>query len=210
MSAQCTKTAWLSSKLKQFALDEEIYLNYIESVLDGEEDRCEKISALEAILGEVLSENEVKTQCMEIIDMYDTQDDSGASEIKIPIEDTEEALVKMLENNIRTVVTVPNKTNKLNSDEEDSDLVKIRKNILSQYAQKEANSEEEESDDLDIEHNTNASSVLALKKEQRERAKEQSLRKKEKDKEDREKQKQLAQEKKDAKKKKAQKVERKR
>jgi hypothetical protein len=72
---------------------------------------------------------------MEIIDMYDTQDDSGVSEIKIPIEDTEEALVKMLENNIRTVVTVPNKTSKLNSDEEDSDLVKIRKNILSQYAQ---------------------------------------------------------------------------
>ncbi|KAL4143416.1 hypothetical protein QTP88_005747 [Uroleucon formosanum] len=207
MSAQCTKTAWLSSKLKQFALDEEIYLNYIESVLDGEEDRCEKISALEAILGEVLSENEVKTQCMEIINMYDTQDDSGGDEIKIPLEDTEETLIKMLETNIRTVVTVPIK---LNSDKEDSDLVKIRKNILSQYAQKEANSEEEECDDLDIEHNTNASSVLALKKEQRERAKEQSLRKKEKDKEDREKQKQLVQEKKDAKKKKAQKVERKR
>jgi len=69
---------------------------------------------------------------MEIIDMYDTQDDSGANEIKIPIEDTEETLVKMLETNIRTVVTVPIK---LNSDEEDSDLVKIRKNILSQYAQ---------------------------------------------------------------------------
>ncbi|XP_022164174.1 coiled-coil domain-containing protein 43 [Myzus persicae] len=207
MTAQCTKTAWLSSKLKQFALDEEIYLNYIESVLDGEEDRCEKISALEAILGEVLSENEVKSQCMEIIDMYDTQDDSDANEIKTPIEDTEETLVKMLETNIRTVVTAPNK---LNSNEEDSDLVKIRKNILNQYAQKEANSEEEECDDLDIEHNTNVSSVLALKKEQRERAKEQSLRKKEKDKEDREKQKQLVQEKKDAKKKKAQKVERKR
>lgn len=67
--------------------------------------------------------------------MYDTQDDSGADEIKTPIEDTEETLVKMLETNIRTVVTVPNKANKLNSDEEDSDLVKIRKNILSQYAQ---------------------------------------------------------------------------
>lgn len=51
--------------------------------------------------------------------------------------------------------------------------------------QKEANSEEEECSDLDIEHNTNVSSVLALKKEQRERAKEESLRKKEKDKEDR-------------------------
>jgi len=64
--------------------------------------------------------------------MYDTEDDSNANEIKIPIEDTEETLVKMLETNIRTVVTVPIK---LNSDKEDSDLVKIRKNILSQYAQ---------------------------------------------------------------------------
>lgn len=53
------------------------------------------------------------------------------------------------------------------------------------WIQREANSEEEECTDLDIEHNTNVSSVLALKKEQRERAKEQSLRKKEKDKEDR-------------------------
>jgi len=86
----------------------------------------------------------------------------------------------MLENNIRTVVSIPSKSDKHNSDEEDSDLVKIRKNILSQYAQKEANSEEEECSDLDIEHNTNASSVLALKKEQRERAKEQSLKKKKK------------------------------
>ncbi|XP_025412040.1 coiled-coil domain-containing protein 43 [Sipha flava] len=208
MSASAPKTAWLSSKLKQFALDEEIYLNYIESVLDGEEDRCEKISALEAILGEVLSENEAKMQCIEIINMYDTNDVNDHDEVKKAVEDTEEILVKMLENNIRTVV--PNKVNRQNSDEDNSDLMKIRKNILSQYAQKEANSEEEECSDLDIEHNTNASSVLALKKEQRERAKEESLRKKEKDKEDREKQKQLAQEKKDAKKKKAQKVERKR
>lgn len=64
--------------------------------------------------------------------MYDTQDDSDANEVKTPIEDTEETLVKMLETNIRTVVTAPNK---LNSNEEDSDLVKIRKNILNQYAQ---------------------------------------------------------------------------
>lgn len=54
MTDKSSKTVWLSSKLKQFSLDEEIYLNYIESVLDGEEDRCEKINALEAILGEVL------------------------------------------------------------------------------------------------------------------------------------------------------------
>lgn len=75
------------------------------------------------------------TQCMEIIDMYDTRDCNDSDEIKKPIEDPEETLVKMLENNIRTVVSIPSKADKHNSDEEDSDLVKIRKNILSQYAQ---------------------------------------------------------------------------
>lgn len=72
---------------------------------------------------------------MEIINMYDTQDVDDHDEIKKPAEDTEEILVKMLENNIRTVVSVPSKANKQNSDEDDSDLMKIRKNILSQYAQ---------------------------------------------------------------------------
>lgn len=67
--------------------------------------------------------------------MYDTQDVDDHDEIKKPAEDTEEILVKMLENNIRTVVSVPSKANKQNSDEDDSDLMKIRKNILSQYAQ---------------------------------------------------------------------------
>lgn len=67
--------------------------------------------------------------------MYDTQDSNDSDKIKKPIEDPEETLVKMLENNIRTVVSVPSKADKHNSDEEDSDLVKIRKNILSQYAQ---------------------------------------------------------------------------
>lgn len=81
------------------------------------------------------SETEVKTQCMEIIDMYDIPNDIASNKIKIPVEDPEETLIKMLENNIRTVETLPNKTNKQNSEEEDSDLVKIRKKILSQYAQ---------------------------------------------------------------------------
>lgn len=67
--------------------------------------------------------------------MYDTQDGNDNDEIIKPVEDPEEKLVKMLENNIRTVVSIPSKVDKHNSDEEDSDLVKIRKNILSQYAQ---------------------------------------------------------------------------
>lgn len=68
--------------------------------------------------------------------MYDTEDNSGNNDlVKESVENPEETLVKMLENNIRTVIPVPNKVIKQNSDEEDSDLVKIRKNILSQYAQ---------------------------------------------------------------------------
>jgi hypothetical protein len=65
--------------------------------------------------------------------MYDTNDVNDHDEVKKAVEDTEEILVKMLENNIRTVV--PNKVNRQNSDEDNSDLMKIRKNILSQYAQ---------------------------------------------------------------------------
>lgn len=80
--------------------------------------------------------NEAKTQCTEIMNVYETRDDDGdADDVDKPAEDHEETLVKMLENNIRTVVSVPSKADKQNSDEEDSDLAKIRKNILSQYAQ---------------------------------------------------------------------------
>lgn len=67
--------------------------------------------------------------------MYDKKDNNDNDAVKEIIEDPEETLVKMLENNIRTVVSVPTKVNKENLNEEDSDLVKIRKNILTQYAQ---------------------------------------------------------------------------
>lgn len=72
---------------------------------------------------------------MEIINMYDSKESNGNDEVTKTVEDHEETLVKMLENNIRTVSSVPSKVNKQNSDDEDSDLAKIRKNILSQYAQ---------------------------------------------------------------------------
>lgn len=72
---------------------------------------------------------------MEIIDMYDTPDSNDSEEMKKLAEDPEEMLIKLLENNMRNVVSIPNKVVKQHSNEEDSDLVKIRKNILSQYAQ---------------------------------------------------------------------------
>lgn len=77
----------------------------------------------------------MKTQCMEIINMYDTPESNDSEEIKKLIEDPEVTLIRLLENNMRNVVSVPSKVVKKSSNEEDSDLVKIRKNILSQYAQ---------------------------------------------------------------------------
>lgn len=53
MSDRSPKTVWLASKLKQYGLDEQIYLSYLEIVLEGE-DICEKINTLELILGEVV------------------------------------------------------------------------------------------------------------------------------------------------------------
>lgn len=68
-------------------------------------------------------------------DVGDGRDDDDDDDTKKPAEGPEETLVKMFEHNMRTVVSVPSKVNKQNADEEDSDLMKIRKNILSQYAQ---------------------------------------------------------------------------
>lgn len=67
--------------------------------------------------------------------MYNTQDSDKNDEVQKLFEDPKDTLVKMLENNIKTMVPIPSKADKHGSDEEDSDLLKIRKNILSQYAQ---------------------------------------------------------------------------
>jgi len=68
--------------------------------------------------------------------MYNTQDgDKSSDEVQKLFDDPKDTLVKMLENNIKTMVPIPSKADKHSSDEEDSDLLKIRKNILSQYAQ---------------------------------------------------------------------------
>lgn len=72
---------------------------------------------------------------MEIINMYDTPNSNDNEKINKLVENPEETLVKLLENNMRNVVTVPSKVVKQNLNEEDSDLMKIRKNILSHYAQ---------------------------------------------------------------------------
>lgn len=43
-------STWLSDKLNELKIDENIYLNYIISILEGEESRDEKLDILKSIL----------------------------------------------------------------------------------------------------------------------------------------------------------------
>lgn len=81
----------------------------------------------------------MRTQCAEIMDVYEAQ--NGEDETTEPAArgTEEETLVRMLENNIRTVAS--SKADKRDLADEDLDLAQIRKNILSQYAQVRFSSE---------------------------------------------------------------------
>lgn len=71
---------------------------------------------------------------MEIINMYATPDSSeGEKPVEIPVEDPQETLSKMLEINLKNIASVSSKVAEKNSFKNDSDFVKIKKNILSQY-----------------------------------------------------------------------------
>lgn len=75
----------------------------------------------------------MRTQCAEIMDVYDAQNGDDETTESAARDTEEDTLVRMLENNIRTVVS--SKADKRDTAEEDLDLAQIRKNILSQYAQ---------------------------------------------------------------------------
>lgn len=81
----------------------------------------------------------MRTQCAEIMDVYDAQNGDDETTEPAARDTEEETLVKMLENNIRTVAS--SKADKRDSTKEDMDLAQIRKNILSQYAQVRFSSE---------------------------------------------------------------------
>lgn len=81
----------------------------------------------------------MRTQCAEIMDVYDAQNGDDETTEPASRDTEEETLVKMLENNIRTVAS--SKADKRDSTKEDMDLAQIRKNILSQYAQVRFSSE---------------------------------------------------------------------
>ncbi|XP_065200352.1 coiled-coil domain-containing protein 43 [Planococcus citri] len=198
-------SSWLSGKLDQLKIDENIYLNYIISILEGDESRDEKLDILTSILVDTGSSEEfICSCCNEILDNWQTSLSSASEEKKTEkvVENVDQKLARLLESNVRLGETTHACTY---TDEQ----LKIREAILSQYGhgdELEDDYEDDEKDD-DLEKNTNASAIHQAEKEKREKAKLENQKKKERDKLEREKQKSTLQEKKEARRKRAQKVE---
>lgn len=198
-------STWLSNKLNELKIDENIYLNYIISILEGEESRDEKLDILKSILVDTgSSEDFICSYCNDILDNWQISLSNASEEEKKTekvIENVDEKLARLLESNVRLGET----THACNYTDEQ---LKIREAILSQYGHADDLDDEYEEDDKDdLEKNTNASSIHQAEKEKREKAKLENQKKKERDKLEREKQKLTQQEKKEARRKRAQKVE---
>ncbi|XP_076767015.1 coiled-coil domain-containing protein 43 [Xylocopa sonorina] len=200
--------SWLSKKLQALNTDEGVFGSYIKGILEGDETEDEKTEALESILAGITDDN-IGKHVNEILKAWaewlPVEEVAGS---KVPVEDVDVRLAKMLESQ-----SLPTTTQKSYTEEER----RIREAILAQYSQMsdEENSEGDGEEDgasgggdCGIEKNTNAATIIQQEREKREKAKLESQRKKEKDKEDREKQKQLREEKKE--KRKTQKGERRR
>ncbi|XP_017761729.1 PREDICTED: coiled-coil domain-containing protein 43 [Eufriesea mexicana] len=199
--------SWLSKKLEALNTDEGVFGSYIKGILEGDETDDEKTEALESILAGITDDN-ISKHVTEILKVWaeclPVEEVTGP---KVPVEDVDVRLVRMLESQ-----SLPTTTQRSYTEEEK----RFKEAILAQYSQM---SEDEKSEgdgeedgasgrDCGIEKNTNAATIIQQEREKREKAKLESQRKKEKDKEDREKQKQLREEKKE--KRKTQKGERRR
>ncbi|XP_017795212.1 PREDICTED: coiled-coil domain-containing protein 43 [Habropoda laboriosa] len=199
--------SWLSKKLQALNTDEGVFGSYIKGILEGDETEDEKTEALESILAGITDDN-ISKHVTEILKAWaEWLPVEEVSTAKVPVEDVDVRLARMLESQ-----SLPTTTQKSYTEEEK----KIRDVILAQYSQMsdEENSEGDGEEDgasggdCGIEKNTNAAAIIQQEREKRGKAKLESQKKKEKDKEDREKQKQLREEKKE--KRKTQKGERRR
>ncbi|KAK1119865.1 hypothetical protein K0M31_012942 [Melipona bicolor] len=199
--------SWLNKKLQALNTDEGVFGSYIKGILEGDETEDEKTEALEGILAGITDDN-ISKHVKEILKAWaDYLPVEEVAAAKVPVEDVDVRLARMLESQ-----SLPTTTQRSYTEEER----RIREAILAQYSQmsEEENSEGDGEEDgasggdCGIEKNTNVSSIIQQEREKREKAKLESQKKKEKDKEDREKQKQLKEEKKE--KRKTQKGERRR
>ncbi|XP_060704609.1 coiled-coil domain-containing protein 43 [Hemiscyllium ocellatum] len=200
---------WLSQRLVELEIDEDVYGSYINGILREEENEEEKSEALQAILSAFMDEDSLAVICKDIIQKWSETTNSITQEKNV--EDEVHAIASMIEKQAQIVVK-----QKGTSEEEKS----RKAAVLAQYANiTDEEDEDEEShgtsgafnfEDKSLFKNTNVESVLVAKKAEREKAREDAQKKKEQDKLQREKDKLAKQERKEKEKKRTQKGERKR
>ncbi|KAM7429399.1 Coiled-coil domain-containing protein 43 [Porites harrisoni] len=205
---------WLSSRLKQLGLDEDVFGSYVTGVLDSEDTDEERKDALIGIL-EGMTEYPLDDLCNEVIDRWKNsraevlQQREQVKEQKAA--EKQSKLAEIMEKQACTVSAM-----KPAQATSDGDMKKL---LVAQYGHE---SDEELCGDSDEEpapstgkdpglfKNVNVQSVADKEKEKRDKMKEENEQKKQQIKDAKEKQKQKAEERKEKEKKRTQKGERRR
>ncbi|XP_041469059.1 coiled-coil domain-containing protein 43-like [Lytechinus variegatus] len=214
---------WLSIKLDQLKIDQDVFGSYISSIVETDDsNEEEKSEALSGILGGIL-EDAVEETCHEILQKWKQISHSASDEKQVNgdahlTESSEDKMAAIMERHAATQVT------KVTKSPTDS---KQKAALLARFAEVSDGDEDEDYepdydggkgggaagggglDDLFF-TNTNKVDVDRHEKEKREKAKLESAKKKEQDKLQREQQKQKAQDRKEKEKKRTQKQERRR
>ncbi|XP_015217513.1 coiled-coil domain-containing protein 43 [Lepisosteus oculatus] len=202
--------SWLGSRLDALEVDRDVYGVYILGVLQEEESEEEKMDALRGILSAFLEEDALENVCREIVKHWTESSALSAAENKSS--DELQAIADMIEKQAQIVV----KQREVSEEEK-----KRKQALLAQYSnitddEDEAAEEEETGaastfdSNKSLFKNTNLVDVMNAKKQEREKAREDSQKKREQDKVQREKDKLAKQERKEKEKKRTQKGERKR
>ncbi|XP_063406907.1 coiled-coil domain-containing protein 43-like [Mytilus edulis] len=202
---------WLCAKLLSLdpEIDTDVFVMYINGILDTDDPSDEKKESMSEILSEVFPDN-FSDVCAEVYNKYEEINGLAASKDDSDSENLAKQLSNMLEN--QKIESVKPKEN-LSKEEKERKAA-----ILAQYGHVSDEEDDDRPDDPGgdsqdsslLQKNVNAESVANLEKEKREKSKIESDKKKEKDKTDREAQKQKQTDRKESEKKRTQKGERRR
>jgi len=184
---------WLTAKLQELNTDVSVFLPYILSILEGEdESQEEKNEGITGLLSDILDDEAVIEKTLnEILTKWtDCKDQSDKSSEKNVVQlDITEKMHQITQEKLANFTI-----NKVEKTEEEK---KLKEAILHGYAETASGSSDEEDDnDDELASNTNASDVHKEQLEHREKQKEAAAAKKEKDKNDRLNQKNQAEERK--------------
>ncbi|XP_020623277.1 coiled-coil domain-containing protein 43-like [Orbicella faveolata] len=204
---------WLSCRMRQLGLDEDVFGSYVTGVLDSEDTDEDRKDALIGIL-EGMTEYPLDDLCNEVIERWKTSRANVLQEKKLVKEqkaaEKQHKLAEIMEKQASTVCTT--KSSQQKSDGE------IKRLLVAQYGHESdeelcADSDEEQATrapdkDPGLFKNVNAQSVTDKEKEKRDKMKEENDQRKQQIKEAKEKQKQKAEDRKEKEKKRTQKGER--